>query len=146
MISLDSRVERCSMRIEWTEDLALGVEELDAQHRALYAHVDQLLEAMAAGQSAGAASLLGFLHAYSRQHFRAEERLMREGGYADAEKHAALHRAFASALRERAEAFRARGATTSLSVDLCAWLTDWLREHLRGADAQLGRWLRARRR
>lgn len=133
------------MRIAWTEDLALGVEELDAQHRALYAHVDQFLEAMGAGRSPDLASLLEFLDAYSRDHFGAEERFMREGGYPEAERHAELHRAFTAGLRGLAEAHRVRGATASLAVDLCAWLTDWLREHLRGADAELGRWIRARR-
>jgi hemerythrin len=132
------------MRIQWMEDLALGVEEIDAQHRALYAHVDQLLEAMAAGRSADLASILEFLGTYALVHFRTEERLMREGGYPDLERHTALHRTFASELGERVEVYRARGATASLAVDLCNWLTDWLREHLRGADAELGRWSRAR--
>jgi hemerythrin len=133
------------MRIAWTQDLELGVEEVDAQHRALYANVNRLLEAMAAGRSADLVSILDFLGTYVHEHFRTEERIMRESTYPNLERHAALHRAFASDLGERVDAYRARGATASLAVDLCAWLTDWLREHLRGEDAELGRWLRARR-
>lgn len=36
------------MPIQWTQDLAVGVEEIDAQHRELYANVASLHEAMRA--------------------------------------------------------------------------------------------------
>ncbi len=131
------------MSIAWPEDLTLGIALLDAQHRELYERVNALLEAMHAGRHGDVGSLLHYLHDYAREHFRAEEELMRAQGYPQAERHAELHLSFAAALEERMQDFRERGPTASLAVDMSAWLTDWLRDHLRRADVEMGRWVKA---
>ena len=50
------------MAIEWRESLAIGVAEIDSQHKQLLSHFDRLLKACEAGKGMDELKvLLGFL-------------------------------------------------------------------------------------
>src|SRR3990172_8465763 len=52
------------MPIEWTDDLNIGVEEIDAQHREFHASVGEFLTTMRSGHRDRLPALLFYLDAY----------------------------------------------------------------------------------
>ena len=128
---------------QWSDDLAIGVEPVDAQHRLLYEKVAELREAMRANALDRVPAILGFLEAYALRHFAAEERLMEDRGYPGLAGHRALHDEFT---REylRLKPGLVPVPRPSAVVELSDWLGAWLRDHVRRADGEMGRFLRAR--
>lgn len=63
--------------IDWTEDLSVGVAEIDRQHQELFFQVNQLLEAchQAKGKEA-VGKIVGFLENYVVRHSAKEEDYM----------------------------------------------------------------------
>jgi hemerythrin len=127
------------LALQWSSALSLGVTDLDAQHRELFARVDRLLDAMLHGERSEAAQLSAFLRDHVVLHFAAEEQLMREVGYGDADRHLAEHRAFAASMLELDAALRSQGATAELVLRLEQESVAWLRDHVYVADVALGR-------
>jgi len=131
------------LALQWSSALSLGVTDLDAQHRELFARVDRLLDAMLHGERSEAAQLAAFLRDHVVLHFAAEEQLMRDVGYHDAERHVAEHRAFAASMLELDAALRSRGATAELVLRLEQEAVAWLRDHVYVADVALGQFVTA---
>jgi len=129
--------------LHWTTALSVGVREIDAQHRELFARVDRLLDAMLRGDRSEAARLLAFLREYVVVHFAAEERLMEETAYPALQRHPDEHRRFDAMLRELDAEFRDEGPTASLVFRLEHLAVAWLHDHVTFTDAAMGRWLLA---
>jgi hemerythrin len=85
-----------------------------------------------------------FLVAYAKEHFAAEERLMIETGDPGYPEHVARHREFAADLKRWQDRFGVQGPSATLVVELSAWLTGWLGDHIRKVDGVMARHLRAR--
>ena len=132
------------MALQWNSTLAVGDAEIDAQHRELFRRVDRLVEAVLHRDRSEAASILEYLRTFVVEHFAAEERLMAEVGYPDAEAHAAEHRAFAAALREVDARYQANGCTAAVVHDLERRVVSWLAEHVYSTDVALGKFVQAR--
>ena len=133
------------MPIEWTEELAIGIARLDAQHRELYRAVASLHGAMRQGRLEEVPATLEFLGAYVIEHFGTEEEEMAAAGYPRLADHRAIHRAFIAEYVACRARFEAEGVSASLVVELSHWLAAWLTDHVRGVDGQMGRYLRAHR-
>ena len=128
--------------IAWTEDLATGIHQIDEQHRELYRTVDALHELMRHNHLDQVPSILEALQKYALEHFAAEELEMRRTAYPGIAAHEALHKAFVDEFL-RHKALLAAGISVSAVVQLSSWLGTWLREHVRGADGELGKHLRS---
>lgn len=128
----------------WNDAYLLHIDAIDAQHRHLVDLVNAFYATMmttgATRDTAG--ELVRSLARYAREHFALEERCM-EGDDAPAHR---LHRA-------EHEAFTARvvGWLGSLSagepvstLELAAYLRDWLNRHILDVDQQLADMIRAR--
>jgi hemerythrin-like metal-binding protein len=128
--------------LPWSKLYSVGVEQIDQQHRVLVGLLNRL--GASAGEGANretVAETLAGLVAYVREHFAAEERLMREHGYPDADAHIAAH----ARLAERVEAMVARhhqGATPALN-ELTIFLRQWLISHILQTDKALAMALNA---
>jgi hemerythrin-like metal-binding protein len=133
------------MAFAWSSALALGVPVLDEQHEELFRRFGRLEDAILARDRTEAPRLLAYLIAYAREHFAAEEALMREVGYPDLERHAAEHRAFAREI-ERLDLAHARdGSSAALVLRLDLDVGGWLRDHIYASDVALARFVQARR-
>ena len=127
------------MAIQWTEDLATGVEAIDDQHRELYATVASLHAAMRRGMQDEIPNILAFLEQYVTQHFALEEREMAKAGYPGLQAHQEAHQAFITEfLRQKS---RLAVAANSDIMELSSWLGAWLRDHVRGVDGEMARFL-----
>ena len=87
---------------EWSEIFELGVPEIDADHRKMFALARDVGLAIAMNDHEKCAALTAQLVALARDHFEREEGLLRGLGYYDLEEHIRYH----AALLDQAEAMR----------------------------------------
>ncbi len=132
------------MALEWTQALSVGNEEIDAQHRELFRRAARLLAGLHRGEPEEIGGLVDFLHEYAVVHFGMEEDLMREAGYPGYARHKAEHDRFVSDLLAFSAERDRDGSGAFMAVKASHWLTEWLRSHVSGTDAELGRFLAAR--
>jgi len=130
--------------LQWTSTLSVGVPELDAQHQELFRRIDRLLTAVLHQDRSEAERLLTWLKGYVRDHFAAEERLMAETEYPDAERHVLEHREFARRLAQVDADFAAQGPTAAVVFALEQQAVGWLKDHVYFTDVALGRYVQAR--
>ena len=123
--------------ITWTEELSIGVEAVDSDHRLLVDLINQLDEAVEDGQGQDTVgSVLNVLYDYTEYHFDREERLMEACGFADFEKHCDLHRKLKTEVVKIRDAFLADEKAV-LGEDVLHFLKDWLTGHIIGQDKLL---------
>jgi len=117
----------------WGRRLALGIPEVDKQHRELVSMVNELHRAMRmkmGTQEAG--SILTRLANYTVYHFEYEEKLFDTHGYPDALNHKRIHKDLVAKVMTFSKEFEQGRA--ALSMDLMKFLTDWLRNHIMKTD------------
>ncbi|MFL5272359.1 MAG: bacteriohemerythrin [Anaeromyxobacteraceae bacterium] len=124
----------------WSQRLAIGIAEIDDQHRQLFERADALLAAMKERRPTHEVrQLIPFVAEYCQHHFRMEESLMRERGHPGLEAHAAQHAHFTQNFAEIAEAFARKGPSISVTVDLQDLVCRWLVAHIASVDAKLAK-------
>lgn len=126
-----------SMAITWREDLAIGVEEIDSQHKTLFGKVDALFEACNSGKGKmEIGNTLEYLGDYVVEHFTAEEKLMKKGNYPGFLTHKGIHDKFVKEFKAIREAFDKEGANASLIIQMNKLLVDWLIQHVKKTDKE----------
>jgi len=132
------------MPIFWTPKLAVGVEQIDEEHKELFDRVNKLLDAMAQARAKEELQpLLGFLDDYVRVHFGGEQRLMQQHRYPAAAEHLSQHTFFVSEFKALAAEVQKGGASALLTIKLNKLLCDWLRDHIASTDKKFGEFLRS---
>jgi len=128
---------------EWTADVAIGHEQIDAEHQQLFALAEALVEPLffAADQALKEAELQALID-FARTHFANEEQLMRASDYPEVETHANFHASLLKELETYCARVRVRSNTNP--AGLVAYLWSWLTTHLQTADRELGAWLGSR--
>jgi len=80
---------------DWSSALAMGLPDIDEQHRMLIHMIRELGERMRAGEHRqGVLDALQGMLAYAATHFEDEELLMEEAGWEGLERHEGLHAEF----------------------------------------------------
>lgn len=129
--------------ITWTNDLFVGIELIDEQHKMLIKHLNDLSQSLESQQGpAKIATTLNFLIDYTNFHFTAEERHMAANGYPEFENHKKMHEAFKVSLGNLEEDLVEEGATQSLADSIDTLLVKWLFEHIREVDVEFGIFLK----
>jgi hemerythrin len=132
------------MKLEWTPALAVGNDEIDAQHRELFRRAASLLEGLHRGEPGEIGGLVDYLHRYAVTHFGAEEAAMRRTRYAGYARHKAEHDRFIGDLLALAAEVAREGGGAFMALRIDHWLRAWLREHVSGTDLELARFLQLR--
>jgi hemerythrin len=124
------------MDFSWKEEYRIGLDEIDAQHRQLLWHIQQLSEAALANANA---EVLGRcvdeLGRYFEFHLGSEELLMRCCEYPGMGPQLAGHEALRVGLRQRAQSVLKGEAK---SHDLVMFLVRWFVSHTTSLDRELG--------
>jgi hemerythrin len=129
--------------LEWSPSLAVGVDEIDAQHRSLFAQARRFDEAVRSREPSRQLEVLfGFLVRYAEEHFASEERLLLESGYPGAEAHVREHHDFRRRLGSLIPHWESEGDSPALLLALSGFLSRWLLEHVGASDRALGEYLR----
>ena len=117
----------------WSDEYCVGVEEIDQQHKALFALLERLRQAIQAKQgSAVCVEILDELVEYTRIHFALEESLMRLARYPDLEAHQQRHRDLIAEVEVMYQKVHAEGQ--SISFELLHFLRTWLTRHILNED------------
>ncbi|HKL00194.1 MAG TPA: bacteriohemerythrin [Desulfotignum sp.] len=117
----------------WGDDLQLGINSIDEQHKELVRMVNHLHRALKSRTGAKESGrILAELADYTVTHFAHEEKLFADHAYPDRENHEQIHKA----LVEKVTDFKTRfdAGKAGLSMDLMDFLTDWLRHHILETD------------
>ena len=137
------------MAIAWTAALAVGVEEIDTQHRELFYRLNSLLVAMQEGHGRTEIErTLQFLEEYVRVHFGAEEKLMLRHGYPaqPAQAHRKEHADFVRSFGELKSEFQAGGPSPVLVLKVQRSVCDWLLGHIGKTDLEFARFVKTQQR
>lgn len=121
-------MKRNTTLVTWQDSYALGLEEIDDQHKMLFDIMNRLWSAIlqkAEGQVI--AGILEDLERYTVLHFTEEETFMRSIAYPDFDAHIAYHRKF---VRHLLEEKAAAHAGQQVSLELIHFLRDWLVNHI----------------
>lgn len=131
---------------EWNQAKhSVGIPEMDRQHQYLIKLLDDLHQAMYAGEGkAPLGKILDGLFGYTQRHFAAEERLMLQYHYPEYARHRDIHRKMTQRVLEIREDFR-RGDITS-PVQISNFLKDWLHRHIMETDRRYGEFIAEKRR
>lgn len=133
------------MAIEWTEDLAMGVTEIDNQHKELFRRINLLLDACNQHKAKDeVGQTIEFLGNYVVEHFGHEERYMDFYGYPESVDHKEHHRQFINSLQELKDRFEADGPGAHIIIMTNRAVVGWLNSHIRNVDRLLGAYLRAK--
>jgi hemerythrin len=134
-----------AVRLEWTTALAVGIEEIDAQHRELFIRVARVRDAAFSVDASEVDRTLDFLHQYVQFHFAAEERFMAEQRYPGLDRHRDEHAWMLQALREIEADHRRDGPTAGAAARVDRFLSDWIRTHIGVTDLGMARFVRRAR-
>ena len=119
--------------IEWSNELSVGIEEIDLQHKVLVDLLNQIHEAIQQRHGAEITTkILERLGEYTRIHFAVEESLMRIMHYPEYERHKIEH----DKLIDQLNGFHAKLASgkISISFELAHFLKVWLTKHIMETD------------
>ena len=130
--------------ITWSEEMSVGVKEMDDDHKKLISILNEIHERVAAGQDKQALSgLVDQMMAGTKAHFAQEEQLLAKSGYPDVTAHYEEHDQMIAKALSACAGFR-WGSTSMLSEDLLAYPRDWLIEHIQSTDKSYGAYLSAK--
>ena len=126
--------------LQWTDAMATSIDAVDAQHQ----HLLEIFNRIALAQAGDAShesvfACLDELVDYTRYHFRDEERLIRHWRVDSRHRtmHLQAHESFRGFLRQARE-FAGEHAP-EVTVELLAFLTQWLLHHIMGMDRRMAR-------
>jgi hemerythrin-like metal-binding protein len=127
--------------IKWSTSETVWIEEIDDQHKEIFARVDRLQRVLSnSGPVADIRKSLERLATAITGHFAHEERLMRASRYGSLRWHKGLHEAAGRNVQRYTRAID-RGDREAGRA-LVEYLTEWLRDHTRVADRMMSAHLR----
>ncbi len=131
------------MAMQWNENLAVGVDVIDNQHKGIISRINNLLNAMSQGKGKDeVGKVLTFLADYVVKHFNAEEALMKKHSFAGYPEQQAEHAKFLNDFSLLKKEFETVGVTSTLVLKTQRQLCDWLTNHITNKDKQIGEFIK----
>ena len=128
----------------WRDSLALGIPQIDKQHRELCDQIDKLFEAGSRGKgSEELLNVLNFLESYTVRHFAEEEKLQLQIKYPKYQQHKALHAEFTAKIAKMKKEATEKGVNVALVISLNQTISGWLLEHIKTVDADYAKYYNA---
>ncbi len=119
--------------VVWTEEISVGVEQFDEDHRKLVSYINKLHIGLKQGEAVSTMlKVLDGLVDYTANHFKNEESLMIKHGYPDYDKHKAEHDSLVQKVLEYQNLLKT--GKSAFSLELLSFLKDWLIFHIKGSD------------
>ena len=119
--------------IAWNESMSVGIDEIDTQHMQLVKMLNNLNEAMEAGETKKALGrIISDLMDYAQIHFGTEERFFTRYDFSEKEDHVKEHIDFIGKVFEFKRDFDEN--RVGLSEDVMIFLSQWLVNHIKGSD------------
>ena len=121
--------------IKWSEDLSVGVKELDEEHKKLISFLNQLYTGMKNREvNSVLKPTLDNLVKYTLNHFAHEEKYFKLYKYPKALEHVKEHENFKIEVKKFMEGYEAGQLT--LSGQMLTFLSDWVTNHIKKQDKE----------
>lgn len=131
------------MAMGWTEDLSVGVDVIDQQHKIWFEKADQLFDAGKNGKAKEFISqMLDFLDDYTKMHFRDEEKYMLSIHYPEYETQKKLHTNFIGELAKLKAEYAKSGGNIAVIINANQMVINWLIQHISTQDKKIGQFVR----
>ena len=131
--------------IKWTEDLSVGNDMIDTQHRELFERINNLIDAI---KTQTCKLVIGdttkFLEDYVVTHFSDEEKFMSEMSYPGLPAHKAQHEHFMREFARLKDELRGESSSYTRSVLTNQIVVDWIVDHINQIDKAYGKFLKER--
>ena len=123
------------MAIQWRESLAIGIKEIDDEHKELFAAIDKLFTACQQGKGkTEVENTIKFLEDYTVKHFTAEQKLHIKHDYPHRVAHREIHDRFLENFKALKKQFDEQGASILFISTINKTVVDWLVKHIGSAD------------
>ena len=132
------------MVVEWSPELTLNHELLDAQHVDLFRRLADAGQALDGARASLESAVESFADALVA-HLAVEERLMEETLYPERIRHRSAHEMFVADLAQMRAELREKGITPAVATWIRVRIPEWLRVHIRVNDLPFGDYLARRR-
>jgi len=128
--------------IKYTDDLLIGHETIDFQHREIFRKIGFLHQAAKQGEGLDEIkNTLKFLEIYIVEHFSEEECLMKGCSYPDIFEHVAEHNEFKKEIGSFLIKLKRSHDLHNLLIDTLNTSLLWITNHIRISDIAMGRFL-----
>ncbi len=132
------------MVMGWTEDLSVGVDLIDQQHKIWFEKANQLFDAGKNGKAKEFISqMLDFLDEYTKLHFRDEEKYMLSIHYPEYETQKKLHTNFIAELAKLKSEYAKSGGNIAVIINANQMVINWLIQHISTQDKKIGQYVRS---
>jgi len=114
--------------MDWKDQYSVENPLIDRQHQTLFALVNEVADKVKTGNMPEIKGVINRLAAYTAEHFRDEEAIMRKAGYPGLEDHEMIH----AELLEKVQDLRTKlekNQAVSM-VGIIRFLSDWLEDHI----------------
>jgi hemerythrin len=121
--------------IQWTDELSVGIQEIDEQHKVLVGLVNDMHRAIHEHHGTETArEILDRLGDYTRIHFAVEESLMRIFDYPGYDEHKKQHEELIAQFKVYHQ--KVQSGTAKISFELLHFLKLWLSQHILESDKE----------
>lgn len=130
--------------IPWTDQIRIGIQEIDEQHKQLVELINRLYDAMTQGadRQQAANEILQELMQYTIVHFAVEESLFRIFDYPDYETHRERHQQLRDQVIDINK--RVQAGERLITPELLFFLRKWITSHIMVEDKAYGPFLLAK--
>jgi len=128
---------------QWKDDLSIGIDEIDEQHKELIKKLNNLAEAIL--QQKGTDQIvraMRFMENYADTHFSTEEKYMERYNYIDLQHQKDDHERFKNVVKKLKRELESEGVSESFAALVQRYLIDWLILHIKNSDLKFGEFLR----
>ncbi|MBF0317606.1 MAG: hemerythrin family protein [Nitrospirae bacterium] len=135
------------MDIKWTDDLSVGVDSIDEQHKELIGIINNLLTAIERNYARDEIQeVITFLKKYVETHFAMEEALMTRIKYPSGNflEHEAQHTLFWENFNELLELFKKDHRSPAMINTIEIVLIQWFVNHICKTDKAIGAFVKRR--
>ena len=125
--------------IKWDDNYLIGCDDVDAQHKQIFDHVNSLIKSCIDGSdTAKVKETLDFLVNYAVHHFDDEEALQIKCHFPEYLLHKKLHDDFKITVIDLVKRFNEKGSSSELSTDINQIVKTWLHNHIISEDKKIG--------
>lgn len=131
------------MRFKWEDNLMVGVEQIDDEHKELIEQANKLFDTLGRPEESTKEIMatVDFLEQYVVKHFRSEERLQKKYHYPELDSHHKIHEDFKAAIGELKSDIKVNGLSTKKKIEVNKMLIEWLNHHIGIEDKKLGKYI-----
>lgn len=126
----------------WEDDLVIGIEKIDKQHKELIKKLDDLAQAVLQKQGKNKiSSLMNFMEEYGEGHFTDEEKFMAFYEFPGLDGQKKHHQRFRDTTKKLRDELESQTDMESFASSVQRYLIDWLILHIKSEDRKFGEFI-----